>query len=73
MRALVLAVLLVVAPAAQERPLPDFDTFAAEVKKQLATDEGRQSGYVFNERRVEAGRDAELRARGPRRGPVASY
>ena len=53
MRALVLAVLLVGAPPAQERPLPDFDTFAAEVKKHLATDEERQSGYVFNERRVE--------------------
>ena len=53
MRALVLAVLLVVAPIAQERPLPDFNTFAAEVKKHLATDEERQSGYVFNERRTE--------------------
>lgn len=53
MRALVLAVLLVGAPPAQERPLPDFDAFAAEVKKHLATDEERQSGYVFNERRVE--------------------
>ncbi|MEQ1758125.1 MAG: hypothetical protein ABL986_07380 [Vicinamibacterales bacterium] len=41
------------APQAQDRPLPDFDTFAAEVKKHLATDEERQSGYVFNERRVE--------------------
>ena len=53
MRALVLGVLLLVAPHAQERPLPDFHTFAAEVKKHLATDEERQSGYVFNERRVE--------------------
>ena len=53
MRALVLAVLLASAPSAQERPLPDFHTFAAEVKKHLATDEERQSGYVFNERRVE--------------------
>jgi hypothetical protein len=53
MRALVLAALFVVAPLAQERPLPDFNTFAAEVKKHLATDEERQSGYVFNERRVE--------------------
>jgi hypothetical protein len=51
--ALVLALLVVVAPRAQERPLPDFNTFAAEVKKHLATDEERQSGYVFNERRVE--------------------
>jgi hypothetical protein len=45
--------LLLVAPPAQERPLPDFNTFAAEVKKHLARDEERQSGYVFNERRVE--------------------
>ena len=63
MRALLVAVLLLAAPVAQERPLPDFDTFAAEVKKHLATDEERQSGYVFNERRVEqkmTGRVASL-------------
>jgi hypothetical protein len=53
MRALALAVLLVIAAPAQERPLPDFNAFAAEVKKHLATDEERQSGYVFNERRLE--------------------
>jgi hypothetical protein len=53
MRACLLAVLLVVTPHAQERPLPDFNTFAAEVKKHLATDDERQSGYVFTERRVE--------------------
>jgi hypothetical protein len=53
MRSLVLATILVAAPLAQERPLPDFNTFASEVKKHLATDEERQSGYVFNERRVE--------------------
>jgi hypothetical protein len=53
MRALALASLFLAVPSAQERPLPDFNTFAAEVKKHLATDEERQSGYVFNERRVE--------------------
>lgn len=53
MRAVVVVLLLVGAAHAQERPLPDFDAFAAEVKKHLATDEERQSGYVFNERRVE--------------------
>ena len=53
MRALALASLFLAVPSAQERPLPDFDTFAAEVKTHLATDEERQSGYVFNERRVE--------------------
>ena len=50
--------LLVAVPAAQERPLPDFDTFAAEVKTHLATDDERQSGYVFTERRVEQKIDA---------------
>ena len=40
-------------PAAQERPLPDFTSFAAQVKKALATDEERQSGYMFTERRTE--------------------
>jgi hypothetical protein len=52
-RPLIVAFFLLAAAGAQERPLPDFDTFAAEVKKHLATDEERQSGYVFNERRVE--------------------
>jgi hypothetical protein len=56
MRFLVLA-LLVTAIAAlhaqQERPLPNYDAFAAEVKKHLATDEERQSGYMFIERRIE--------------------
>jgi hypothetical protein len=56
LRPLVLA-LLVTAIAAlharQERPLPNFDAFAAEVKKHLATDEERQSGYMFIERRIE--------------------
>jgi hypothetical protein len=49
-----IAVLIAVATtSAQERPLPDFDTFAAQVKKHLATDEERQSGYMFVERRTE--------------------
>jgi hypothetical protein len=61
MRALVLAALLVAAPTAQEHPLPDFDTFAAEVKKRLATDDERQSGYVFTERRLEQKVNAEGR------------
>jgi hypothetical protein len=44
---------LLAAPAAQERPLPDYDSFAAQVKKHLATDEERQSGYMFIENRTE--------------------
>jgi hypothetical protein len=55
MRLLVLALLVVIAAlhAQQERPLPNYDVFAAEVKKHLATDEERQSGYMFIERRIE--------------------
>ena len=44
--------------AAQDRPLPDFATFAAQVKTRLATDEERQSGYMFVEKRTEQKLDA---------------
>jgi hypothetical protein len=50
---LALLVLFLAVPAAQDWPLPDYDTFAAEVKTHLATDEERQSGYMFIERRTE--------------------
>lgn len=53
MRPLIVALIAVAAASAQEPPLPDFDTFAAEVRKRLATDEERQSGYMFEERRIE--------------------
>jgi hypothetical protein len=47
--------------AQQERPLPNYDAFAAEVKKHLATDEERQSGYMFIERRIEQKLDSSGR------------
>lgn len=54
MRPWVLALILTTAaPLALEQPLPDFDTFAAQVKKHLATDEERQSSYTYIERRTE--------------------
>ena len=54
MRRLVILLMLFVVPlAAQDRPLPDFNTFSAQVRKHLATDEERQSGYVYVERRTE--------------------
>ena len=53
MRGVIVALLLMAAPSAQERPLPDFATFAARVKEHLALDEERQSGYTFIERRIE--------------------
>ena len=49
--------------AVQEAPLPDFGTFAAEVKARLQTDSARQSGYVFTERRVEQKLDGSGRVR----------
>jgi hypothetical protein len=49
----VLVVAMLAAPAAQERPLPDYASFSAEVKKHLATDEERQSGYMYSERLAE--------------------
>jgi hypothetical protein len=51
--ALALLVLFLTTSAAQNRPLPDYDTFAAQVKTHLATDEERQSGYMFIETRTE--------------------
>jgi len=64
-RPIVLALLALVlaAPAAQDRPLPDYDTFAAQVKKHLATDEERQSGYMFIEKRTEQKLDGSGRPR----------
>jgi len=62
MRRLVITVMLLTGPlaaqdrpfdAAQGNPLPDFNTFSAQVRKHLATDEERQSGYVYVERRTE--------------------
>lgn len=48
-----LLVLLLAPLAAQDRPLPDYDSFAAQVKMRLATDEERQSGYMYLERRTD--------------------
>jgi hypothetical protein len=48
-----LLVPLLVTVAAQDRPLPDFNAFTAQVKTHLTTDEERQSGYMFIEKRTE--------------------
>jgi hypothetical protein len=50
---IVLAVTLAAASSAQDRPLPDYETFAKQVKTHLTTDEERQSGYMFLERRTQ--------------------
>jgi hypothetical protein len=49
--------------ATQDRPLPDFQTFATQVKAHLSTDEERQSGYTFLERRIEQKLDASGRSK----------
>lgn len=61
---LVLLVLFLALPAAQDRPLPDYEPFAAQVKAHLATDDERQSGYMFMERRTEQKLDGSGRTTG---------
>jgi hypothetical protein len=61
--AFALLVLFLAAPAAQDWPLPDYETFAAQVKMHLATDEERQNGYMFLERRTEQKLDGVGRAK----------
>ncbi|HEY6360427.1 MAG TPA: hypothetical protein VIX63_04945 [Vicinamibacterales bacterium] len=63
MRVVCAVLLLLATSAAQERPLPDYDTFAAQVRKHLATDEERQSGYSFVERRIEQNLDGSGRTK----------
>src|SRR6476660_8608955 len=58
---LALLTLTMASPAGLDRPLPDFDAFAVRVKNRLATDEERQSGYMFIERRTEQKLDASGR------------
>ena len=44
---------LAVPSTAQDRPLPDFQTFMQEARKRLQPDEARQSGYMYVETRRE--------------------
>jgi hypothetical protein len=59
-----IVLLLIATPAAQDPALPDYETFAAQVKLHLAADEERQSGFMFTERRVEQKLDASGRLKG---------
>ena len=63
MRPIALALLVLFPATTQNRPLPDYDTFAAQVKAHLATDEERQSGYMFIERRTEQKLDGSGRTK----------
>src|SRR5262245_18479267 len=46
---------------AQDRPLPDLQPFLQEVRKRLATDDERQSGYMYVETRHERKLDKDGR------------
>jgi hypothetical protein len=52
------ATLLIVGSAAQDRPLPDLQMFAAHVREHLQTDEERQRDYTYVERRRQQKLDA---------------
>jgi len=52
---------LAVSAGAQERPLPDTAAFLQEVRKHLATDDERQTGYMYLETRREQRLDADGR------------
>ena len=52
-RALAVALLSVTALVAQERPLPDQESFLREVRARLQTDSTLQSGYIYVETRHE--------------------
>jgi hypothetical protein len=54
---IVVALLSVTAPVAQERPLPDQERFLGEVRQRLQTDSSLQSSYIYTETRHEQKRD----------------
>ena len=52
-RAVIVVPLAVTALAAQDRPLPDQESFTREVRARLRTDSSLQSGYIYTETRRE--------------------
>ena len=52
-RIVAVAILCATAVTAQERPLPDKDTFLREVRARLRTDSSLQSSYIYTETRRE--------------------
>src|ERR1700704_4413221 len=60
-RIIAVALLSVSALVAQDRPLPDQESFLREVRTRLQTDSTRQSGYIYVETRREQKLDADGR------------
>jgi len=59
--------------AQQQRPLPDFQPFVQEVRKHIETDDERQSGYMYVERRKEQTLDKNGRPTGESLKVFESY
>jgi hypothetical protein len=57
-----LLLFLALPAVAQDRPLPDYDTFLREARKRLQADDLRQSDYVYVETRREQKLDASGKA-----------
>ena len=62
-RSVAVALLAVTALAAQERPLPDQESFTREVRARLRTDSSLQSGYIYTETRRERKLDGNGRVK----------
>ena len=62
--AAVLAGLIATSPQAQERPLPEAQSFLQSVRQHLETDDQRQSGYMYVETRREEKLDKDGRSTG---------
>ena len=65
--------LLAVSSPAQERPLPEQQSFLQEVRKHLETDDERQSGYAYTETRREQKLDSAGKPTGETVKVVESY
>jgi len=65
--------LLLAAPAAQDRPLPDLQSFLAQVRTRLQTDNERQRSYIYVETQRERKLDGAGRTRTESLKVVESY
>jgi len=70
---LLVVLALVAVPTAQERPLPDLQTFLAQARTRLQTDNERQRSYIYVETQRERKLDGAGRVRSEKVKIVESY
>ena len=70
---LICAAALVANPGAQERPLPDLQTFLAQARTRLQTDNERQRAYIYVETQRERKLDGKGGVRSEKMKVVESY